>query len=148
MLPFGEIGQNDTKKHVKTDFLTVNFIEMRLTTEEVLSKLPQNLSIKGIEITNQTGFDWIDLRKLHSIVEFVKSRFSKTKNITKRRNSYHLKHIVEQLIGFYVENGYLIAAMIIAGYEYKITGGSINTYHNVSFKSISKLSDEINNARR
>jgi hypothetical protein len=123
-------------------------MKMRLSSEEALAKLPKNLSKRGIDKEDQPNFDWIDLPKLHSIVQFVKTRLEKRQSIMTKRSSYNLKRAVERLIGFYVENGYLIAAMIIAGYNYKVEEGSMNTYHNVSFRSIDKLWNEINNVKR
>ncbi len=113
---------------------------------QVLSVLPKNLTPFGITNEDQANLDWIDIDKLKKVVEFVKKNFKKIDIYQKWCTSYHLKHIAETRLGFYLENGYMIAAMIIAGFEYKRAGAkSPNAWHKVSKRSVKTVNRENRN---
>lgn len=93
----------------------------------------------------QDNFDWVDEDKLLKAIDFVKSKFEKIVGFQKYCTSYKLKHIAERQLGFYMEHGYIIAALIIAGYDYKRDRYTTNTWHNISLKSIKQAQRESSN---
>lgn len=72
----------------------------------------------------------------NQVVERVKSEVvetylpSKTQRVTTSITSYHLKHVVEDLLGIYVDNGDCIQAMQDAGFKVKRLG---EANHNAAF---------------
>lgn len=73
----------------------------------------------------------VDICKIW-IRKFVDPR----KNINKRRNSYNLKHFVEDWAGHYIPNGAFIQAAIELGFNYRNRGP--NAWFNMSFTRAEK----------
>lgn len=113
--------------------------------KEMIDLLPKTLSLRGMQNMPQDNFDWIDQRKLDLTIDFVKLKFEKIVGFQKYCTSYKLKHIAERHLGFYLEHGYIIAAFIIAGYDYKRDRYTTNVWHNISLKSIKQAQREASN---
>lgn len=72
-----------------------------------------------------------------SVKQFIRKYFKPISTINEKSNSYMLKHLIENRIGFYLSNADCKKAMIECGYTYRpIKYCPINWVFNVSAKSI------------
>lgn len=98
--------------------------------------LPKNLFKNGFDLGNEP----IEIDSLDHIRNFISDNFKKIKNINTKVGSRKLKDMVERDIGIqniFVNNGELIASMILEGYEYRRDGkNSPNANFNLSQGSV------------
>lgn len=81
---------------------------------------------------------WDD--RVDKIRVIIQDNLTPKLSINRRRSSYGIKHAIEKLMGVYVPNGYLIAAMVLEGYTYtRKRKNSLNCYFNVSHKALKAL---------
>ncbi|ANY12649.1 MULTISPECIES: hypothetical protein [Lactobacillaceae] len=72
------------------------------------------------------------------LVNWVLTTLKPIKTFSSQRSSYEIKHIFERTpLGFYVLNGAMKGAMLIAGYQIK-NEKEINWTFNISERSISR----------
>ena len=99
-----------------------------------MNKLPKNLSKYGFNYKDGQEMNW---EAIEASMDWIESRFEKSKRINTKYTSYTLKHVVESHIGRYVSNGELITAMILLGFEYRIDDFSnANCHFRVAHKSV------------
>ena len=77
------------------------------------------------------------------LVQWINENLTKTKGFCKEYSSYYLKHVFERdKIGFYITNGMFKGAMIEAGFKIR-NKNDVNSFFNVSAKSITKIKEII-----
>ena len=69
------------------------------------------------------------MSEVKKIQDWILPYLDKANKINKKHTSYGIKHIIEKELGEYVANGDCIAAFILSGYKYEISGP--NAFFNI-----------------
>lgn len=100
--------------------------------------------INGIKVNSKdkTEINPNEQQKLLEFIDVYIAPFMTLKNYNTNFTSYGLKHITEDILGFYVSNYQFKVAMAQRGFEGKYEDrSSINCYYKLSNKQYKKLQE-------
>lgn len=91
-----------------------------------------------MNVNSTKQFDLLTTEEQTQLIEWCKG-LDKSLLINKQHSSHGIRELFQHGGGFYVTNGALKKAMLLAGFDYKESDTRINWWFNVSKKSIQSL---------